>query len=159
MNTEKHDLIIGVGNTLLSDDGIGIHIIRKMEEDNALDQVEYLDMGTSSMELGYYIDSNIRKMVIIDSIKTDEKPGTIFLLRPEDLVSKKRQDFSLHQLKLIDTLKLISLDRDFPDTIIIGIAPYDVKTFSDELSPEIEADFKNIFDKVVKVIREFLEKP
>ena len=83
MYTEKHDLIIGVGNTLLSDDGIGIHIVRKMEEDNALDQAEYLDMGTSSMELGYYIDDNIRKMVIIDSIKTDEKPGTIFMLKPE----------------------------------------------------------------------------
>jgi hydrogenase maturation protease len=130
-----------------------------MEEDNALDQAEYLDMGTSSMELGYYIDDNIRKIVIIDSIKTDEKPGTIFMLRPEDLVSKKRQDFSLHQLKLIDTLKLISLDRDFPDTIIIGIAPNDVETFSDQLSPGLEADFKNIYTKVVKVIKEFLETP
>jgi hydrogenase maturation protease len=159
MNIEKHDLIIGVGNTLLSDDGIGIHIIRKMEEENTLDQAEYLDMGTSSMELGYYIDDNIRKMVIIDSIKTDEKPGTIFMLRPEDLVSKKRQDFSLHQLKLIDTLKLISLDRDFPDTIIVGIAPYDVKTFSDQLSPELGADFKNIYNNVVKVIKKYLEKP
>ena len=87
MNTKKHDLIIGVGNTILSDDGIGIHIIRKLEEDNALDRVEYLDMGTSSMELGYYIDDNIRKMVIIDSINTDEEPGTIFMLRPEDLAS------------------------------------------------------------------------
>jgi hydrogenase maturation protease len=98
-------------------------------------------------------------MVIIDSIKTNEKPGTIFMLRPEDLVSKKRQDFSLHQLKLIDTLKLISLDRDFPDTIIVGIAPYDVKTFSDKLSPELEADFNNIYNKALKVIKEYLEKP
>jgi len=159
MNTEKHDLIIGVGNTLLSDDGIGIHIIRKMEEDKVLEKAEYLDMGTSSMELGYYIDYNIRKMVIVDSIKTDEKPGTIFMLRPEDLVSKKRQDFSLHQLKLIDTLKLISLDRDFPDTIILGIAPYDVKTFSDHLSPELNAEFADIYNKAVKVIKKFLEKP
>ena len=159
MNTEKHDLIIGVGNTLLSDDGIGIHIIRKMEEDKVLEKAEYLDMGTSSMELGYYIDYNIRKMVIVDSIKTDEKPGTIFMLRPEDLVSKKRQDFSLHQLKLIDTLKLISLDRDFPDTIILGIAPYDVKTFSDQLSPELNTEFADIYNKAVKVIKKFLEKP
>ena len=157
MNKEKHDLIIGVGNILLSDDGIGIHIIRKMEEDNVIDHAEYLDMGTSSMELGYYIDDNIRKMVIIDSIKTEEKPGTIFLLRPEDLVSKKRQDFSLHQLKLIDTLKLISLDRDFPDTIIVGIAPYDIKTFSDKLSPVLEDNYKSVYNNVVKIIRDFLE--
>jgi hydrogenase maturation protease len=115
-------------------------------------------MGTSSMELGYYINDNIRKMVIIDSIKTDEKPGSIFLLRPKDLVSKKRQDFSLHQLKLIDTLKLISLDRDFPDTVIVGIAPYDVETFSDQLSPVLEADFEGIYNKVIKVINRFLGK-
>jgi hydrogenase maturation protease len=158
MNEEKHDLIIGVGNTLLSDDGVGIHIIRKMEEENVLDQVEYLDMGTSSMELGYYINENIRKMVIIDSIKTGEKPGTIFMLRPEDLISKKSHDYSLHQLKLIDTLKLISLDRDFPDTIIVGIAPYDIETFSEQLSPGLRADFKDVYVKVVRVIKKYLGK-
>ena len=158
MTDNKHYLIIGVGNTLLSDDGIGIHIIKKMEEEAVLQDAEFLDMGTSSMELGYYINDSISKMVIIDSIRSEEEPGTIFRFRPEDLVSRKKESYSLHQIKLIDTLKLVSLDKDFPDTIIIGIVPYDVKTFSEQLSARISGDFPDIYGRVLKVLMEFLEK-
>ena len=92
MESKKHDLLVGVGNILLTDDGIGVHIIRYMKENDPFDNAVYLDMGTSSMDLGYYIDDKIRKMVIVDSIKADEKPGALFKMTPDDLVSKRDQD-------------------------------------------------------------------
>lgn len=158
MKNKKHDLLIGVGNILLTDDGIGVHIIRYMEENDPFDNAEYLDMGTSSMDLGYYIDENIRKMVIIDSIKSDEKPGTLFRMTPDDLVSKRDQSYSLHQLKLVDTLKLAAIDTEFPETIIIGIVPHDVRTFSESLSAEMQKIFPDIFARVVKAVKDFLEQ-
>jgi hydrogenase maturation protease len=158
MGKSKRDLIVGVGNILLSDDGIGIHIIRRLEKEKALSGSDFLDMGTSSMDLGYYINENIRKMVIIDSIRSEEKPGTIFRLSPEDLVSKNKETYSLHQLKLIDTLKLTSIETDFPDTIILGVVPHDVSTFSESLSPEILKKFSYIYDRILGVIKDFLEK-
>jgi hydrogenase maturation protease len=149
---------VGVGNILLSDDGIGVHIMRRLEKEEALSGADFLDMGTSSMDLGYYIDENIRKMVIIDCIRSDDEPGTVFRLSPEDLVSKKKEMFSLHQLKLIDTLKLISIETDFPETIILGIVPHDVSSFSESLSPEIQKIFPGIYDSILGVIKDFLGK-
>jgi hydrogenase maturation protease len=158
MKNKKHDLLVGVGNILLTDDGIGVHIIRHMEEKDPFGNAEYLDMGTSSMDLGYYIDDNIRKMVIVDSIKADEKPGTLFRMAPGDLVSKRDQSYSLHQLKLVDTLKLATIDTEFPETIIIGIVPHDVSTVSENLSSEMKKIFPEVYGRVVKAIKGFLEQ-
>lgn len=158
MKKNKRDLVVGVGNILLSDDGIGIHIIKRLEEEKSLADAEFLDMGTSSMDLGYYIDENVRKMVIIDCIKSKDEPGSIFRLSPGDLVSKKKESFSLHQLKLIDTLKLVSINTDFPETIILGIVPYDTSTFSEKLSPEIQKIFPDIYSRIFNVIKEFLNR-
>ena len=158
MGKDKRDLIVGAGNILLSDDGVGVHIIRRLEGESVLSGVDFLDMGTSSMDLGYYINSNIRKMVIIDCIRSDDEPGSIFRLSLQDLVSSKKETYSLHQLELIDSLKLASIETDFPETIIIGIVPHDISTFSDRLSPELNRIFTDIYSRVLDIIREFLEK-
>jgi hydrogenase maturation protease len=154
----KKNLIVGVGNILLTDDGIGIHLLRKLKEEESLKGNEFLDLGTSSMDIGYYLESNIARMVIIDCIKSeDNEPGTLFKLGLKDLVSKSRQNFSLHQLKLIDSLKLVSIENDFPETIILGIVPGDTKTFSDRPSKELNDRFPIIYKKVLELIKDFLE--
>lgn len=154
---KNYSLIVGVGNILLSDDGIGVHLLRELEKEKCLENVQFLDMGTSSMDLGYYINENINKLVIMDSIKSKDDSGTIFKMGLEDLISRKRENFSLHQLELIDTLKLVSLDKDFPDTIIIGIVPYDIQTLSEELSIEIDKKFSNIYKEICMLIKDFLK--
>lgn len=158
MEEKKQNLIVGIGNTLLTDDGIGIHILRKLKEEKCLKGNEFLDLGTSSMDIGYYLNNNISKMIMIDCIKSDaDKPGTLFKLGLEDLVSKKKENFSLHQLKLIDSLKLVSIENDFPETIILGIVPKDTKTFSDKLSGELNDRFPIVYDKVLELVKDFLE--
>ncbi len=74
----------------------------------------------------------------------------------DDLVSKKKENFSLHQLKLIDSIKLASIDSDFPDTLILGIVPKDIKTFSDRLSNELIDKLPIVYDKILYLIKEFL---
>jgi len=155
--SKNYDLIVGVGNLLLSDDGIGVHLLRKLEKENCIESAQFLDMGTSSMDLGYYINENVNRLVIIDSIKSEDEPGTIFKMGLEDLVSRKKENFSLHQLELIDTLKLVSLDKDFPETVIIGIVPHDTQTLSEGLSAKIDMKFSGIYKKTYELIRDFLK--
>lgn len=157
MEKDKYSLIVGVGNTLLTDDGVGIHILQRLKEEKSLKGNKFLDLGTSSMDIGYYINDNIAKMVIIDCIRSeDDEPGSLFKLRLEDLAAKKRQNFSLHQLKLIDSLKLVSIENDFPETIILGIVPKDIKTFSEGLSDEMISKFPLLYKRVLSLIIDFL---
>ena len=153
---KNYNIIAGVGNILLSDDGIGIHLLRKLKRENIFRDVEFLDMGTSSMDFGYYINDRVKKIVIMDSIKSDIEPGSIYKMGLDDLVSRKKENFSLHQLELIDTLKLVSLDKDFPETMIIGIVPADVKTLSEKLSIKIGNKFLEIYKNTYELINEFL---
>jgi len=158
MNDKKQNLIVGFGNILLTDDGIGIHIVNKLKEEESLKGNQFLDLGTSSMDIAYYLNNDIARMVIIDCIKSDDdEPGTLFKMGLDDLVSKKKENFSLHQLKLIDTIKLVSIENTFPETMILGIVPKDTKTFSDKLSKELTGRLTFIYDKILELIKDFLE--
>ena len=66
MNDKKQNLIVGFGNILLTDDGIGIHIVNKLKEEESLKGNQFLDLGTSSMDIAYYLNNDITRMVIID---------------------------------------------------------------------------------------------
>lgn len=147
------NLIIGIGNILMSDEGIGVHIIKELEKKKVIKNTSFLDMGTSSLDIGYYIDKDIEKLVIIDCIKSDDhKPGTVFKLTLDDLQERKKDCFSLHQLGLIDSLILNSIIDEFHQTLIIGIVPYDIKTYSTSLSDCIQEKFSTIVEKIQNVI-------
>jgi len=158
MKNKKQNLIVAFGNILLTDDGIGIHILRKLKDEETLKGNQFLDLGTSSMDIGYYLNNTIARMVIIDCIKSDgDEPGTLFRMGLDDLVSKKKENFSLHQLKLIDSIKLVSIENDFPETMILGIVPKDTKTFSDKLSKELTGRLPIVYDKILDLIKDFLK--
>lgn len=158
MKDKKQNLIVAFGNILLTDDGAGIHILRKLKDEESLKGNQFLDLGTSSMDIAYYLNNDIARMVIIDCIKSDgDEPGAIFRMGLDDLVSKKKENFSLHQLKLIDSIKLASIENDFPETMILGIVPKDTKTFSDKLSEELTGRLPIIYDKILCLIKDFLK--
>ena len=87
----------------------------------------------------------------------DDEPGTLFKMGLDDLVSKKKENFSLHQLKLIDSIKLISIENTFPETMILGIVPKDTKTFSDKLSKELIDRLPFVYDRILDLIKDFLK--
>ena len=158
MKENKHNLIVGVGNILLTDDGVGVYILSKLEKEESLKKNEFLNLGTSSMDIAYYLNNDTARMVIIDCIKSDgDEPGTLFRMGLDDLVSKKKENFSLHQLELIDSLKLVSIENDFPETMVLGVVPKDTETLSDRLSKELIDKLPLVYDKILALIKEFLE--
>jgi hydrogenase maturation protease len=151
-------LIIGAGNLLLSDEGIGIHIVSKLKEQGSFNDTEFVDIGTSTLDIGSFLSDSLQKIVIVDCIKTSEyKEGTVFKLSLEDLRARQLNKFSLHQMELVDSLKILSITNNLPPVIIIGVVPHNISTFSIELSPEIETIFPVIVDKITKVITEFFK--
>jgi hydrogenase maturation protease len=150
-------LVAGAGNILLSDEGMGIHVLRVLEKENFLQNVKYVDIGTSSLDIGLYLDKKITKLIIIDSVYVEGyESGTVFKMTLEDLVKKKNTNFSLHQFELIDALKLIDLEDNLPETLILGIVPQNIDNISLDLSAEINKDFSKILNKIKKAIIDFV---
>jgi len=151
-------LVIGAGNLLLSDEGLGIHIVNKLKDEGSFKCTEFIDIGTSTLDIGSFLSGCIQKIVIIDCIKTSEyKAGTVFKLTLDDLRARQLNKFSLHQMELVDSLKLLSIENNLPAVIIIGVVPKDISTFSIELSTEIKTLFPVIIEKTTKVITDFFK--
>ena len=151
-------LIVGLGNILMSDDGIGISVLNELEILDPFEKALYLDLGTSSYELVNHLDSSVKKLVLIDCLLMANKPpGKVFKLGIEDIKPDDEYKLSLHQQKLFHTLNLISIDNDLPDTCIIGIIPYDYKTISIKLSDQLRKEFDSIVKTVAKYIRDFID--
>jgi hydrogenase maturation protease len=150
------NLIIGLGNILLTDEGIGIHALKELKKRNRIPDTEFVDLGTSSLDLEYFIREDTEKMVVIDCIKiSGSEPGIVYKISIDDLKKRKNADYSLHQLEFIDSINLISLLSKVPETIIFGITPFDIESLSLNLSEQLKDQFETVFKKIEEEILKF----
>ena len=163
MKSSTKRLIIGTGNILLSDEGVGIHIVRELQRQQTEDKeffhnTEFIDIGTSSFDIISYINNGVTKVVLIDCMKADGYlPGTVFKLTPDDLRKRQEEKYSLHQMELVDTLRMLSIIEKLPEILILGIVPEDINKFSTNLSDSITEKFPVILSKIKKEIVDFFK--
>jgi hydrogenase maturation protease len=122
MIKKKPILILGVGNIIQMDDGIGVHVIEEMKNHPLPDNTELFDGGTLGYDLLGIIEGRER-IIVIDAVKGDQSPGTLYKFSPGDVPAGNRYD-SLHQLGIIEALRLAALQGKAPGpTTIIGVEP------------------------------------
>jgi len=146
-------LVLGIGNPILSDDGVGIkvaHEVRKNLNDPQIAVSETSAAGLSLLDsiLGY------DKVIIIDAIQTKEgKAGQIHRMKPEDFSSAKRVS-TPHQINLVTALELGKmLNLAMPREIsVFAVEARDIATFSEKCTPEVE----KAIPEVVKMVLENL---
>ena len=149
-DTPPRIVVIGVGNLLLQDEGIGIHAIRSLQEMNLPPDVKLVDGGTSPDLIAYTRAGD--KMIIIDSAKTGGEPGTIYKFKPEDLAGAKGNLASAHEMGVAENLNLMELTGNKPkETVIIGIEPA-VIDWGTELSPKLKKRLPDLIKVVLKEI-------
>src|SRR5512140_3669686 len=96
-------LILGIGNILLKDEGIGVHVIQAMEKMELPENVEICDGGTGGAAL-LDIVANREKLIVIDTVDADVEPGTVLKMNARDLANENKQSISLHEFGLVETL-------------------------------------------------------
>lgn len=131
-------LILGVGNLLLRDDGFGVHFINSLKDTVLPENVTLLEAGTVSHQLIPQLHE-IDHLIVIDVVDAGDKPGSLFCFSPDDMNFPVEQKASLHQISLIDVLHMAALTGSKPKTIIIGVQPKDVSSWSMALSEELTA--------------------
>jgi hydrogenase maturation protease len=139
--------ILGIGNPLCRDDGIGIRVIQEIQVANKLTGVDIID-GGASPDLLSLVDANIDKLIIIDALRGGSKAGTIYRLKIEEANISDEGPLSLHGLGLMDGLKMMKkLNIEPSHMIIIGIEPLDT-SYGLNLSAEIESIIPEIIAAV-----------
>jgi len=118
-------LVMGVGNLLRGDDGFGVTVLEAVSKRDVPEHVELLDAGTSIIDLMEELNGR-RKVVVIDAVRGGQPPGTLYRFSPEDVAAEAVPADSLHQVGLLDTLRLAELVDCRPDeVVIIGVQPED----------------------------------
>jgi len=145
-------LVLGVGNLLLKDDGFGIHLIKSLEGTSFPGNIQLIEAGTVSHQL-IPLFRAIDYLIVIDAIDAGDRPGSIFRFSPDDMNFKSEQKLSLHQISLIDVLQMAEMTGSKPKTVIIGVQPKDVTSWSLELSDEVEAVIPRVRDLIFEELR------
>ena len=126
VHTKHPILVLGIGNILLRDVGVGVHVIKQLQERSLPDSVEVIDGGTAGADL-LDIVADREKVIVIDAVHTNCKPGTILRFTPDELVPDEQAHISLHQFGIIETLQMAKQLGCAPKNVVfLGITPADI---------------------------------
>ena len=156
MNQSPKTGILGVGNLLLGDEGFGVHVVNRLQEEYRFpSNVELLDGGTAGIMLSPFIEDK-DVLFVIDVVSLDAEPGSIHLFDHEDVCSGNIQTrMSPHQVGLLEILDLCRLREKAPQRIeMITVVPADLSTrigLSKPLARAMDTVISLLFRKLEKI--------
>ncbi len=144
MSESSNILVLGIGNVLLTDEGVGIRAIKELERRYSFSvDVELMDGGTAGIELLRHISGRTH-LIIIDAMKCGKPPGTVLRVEGEDVPAAFRTRISPHQLGLSDLLAAAMLTDELPENLVLfGVEPASLEP-SLELSEKVEASLEKL---------------
>ncbi|KUO74069.1 MAG: Ni,Fe-hydrogenase maturation factor [Desulfosporosinus sp. BRH_c37] len=144
-------MVMGVGNILLSDEGLGVRFLDVLKNKDLPENVELLEGGTAGLELVHLVQE-VDFLIIVDAVNAQAEPGALFRFHPEDLkVFPEQFEVSFHQIGIIEVLAMAKVLGQAPKTLIFGIQPKSLE-WGMEISAEIEALFPRLTELVLDEI-------
>ena len=152
-------VIIGVGNLLLKDEGVGVHVAQNLQKKGLPSAVEVHDGGVAGIGLLDFFHG-ASKVLLIDAADMNLDPGTVVRFTPEEVVSEKSGPrFSAHDVGLLEVLELAKALGNSPaEVIIFGIQPKEI-SWGTELSPEVQASVPKVTEAVLQEINQTCPHP
>ena len=146
-------VVIGIGNLLLMDEGIGVHTINELETHDLPESIEIYDGGTGGVKLIDLMHGAAR-VIFIDAVETGKAPGSVTIFRAEDVHSiYNKKKYSLHDTDLMEIIKMAEMLGNPPMIEIVGIQPKTIN-YGTTLSKELAVSMSNIVNSVLKRIEE-----
>lgn len=142
-------LVLGLGNVLCTDDGLGVRVLSRLERGYiAPPGVRLLDGGT----LGLSLLSELEKapvVILIDAIQTEDPPGSLVRLEGADVVSATRERLSPHQIGVADLMDAMRLRQSTPPRmVLLGVVPESIE-LGVGCSPAVDAALPRLVERVV----------
>jgi hydrogenase maturation protease len=145
-------LVLGLGNTIMADDGVGPRVIELLKKDARVPaDLELLDGGTLGLDLLPYLEG-VSLLVIVDAVETGKAAGTMLRLSGEDVPVAMETKLSPHQMGMKDLLAVARLMGQLPENIVlIGVQPERLE-MDTELSPTVNNVLPDLVNMVISEI-------
>lgn len=154
----KDILILGVGNFLMGDEGVGVHFIHALIKENIIfDRVDILDGGVGGFSLMGYFD-DYPNIIFIDATMDGKRPGTITLTKPK-FASDFPKALSAHDFGLKDMIESLYIMGKVPEMYLFTVSISKIEPMKVELSPAVESALPDLIKKVSKLIDQISHKP
>ncbi|NPB08645.1 MAG: HyaD/HybD family hydrogenase maturation endopeptidase [Aquificae bacterium] len=145
--------VLGIGNLLLSDEGLGVVAVRKFQEEYEIPEgVQVLDGGTLGIDLMYFLQDT-DKLLVVDAVSGGKEPGSLYRIEGEAVKKYFRSKVSMHELGFQEVMALMELTgNSFEEVVVIGLEPKSL-----ELSLELSEEVRSKIPLLVEEIRKQLE--
>jgi hydrogenase maturation protease len=152
----KRTLVLGIGNTIMTDEGVGIHVIEHLQKTCPdKDNVSFIDGGTLSFSLAGFLAEH-EQLIVVDAARTGGAPGSVVCYEGNEMdryLTGNRQ--SVHEVGLTDLLDIARLSDHYPENrALIGIEPESMD-WGDEPTANVAPAIPLAADLVIKLISQW----
>lgn len=139
-------LVMGIGNYLMGDEGVGVHVAQRLAQEALPEGIEVLDGGTGGFFLMEYFE-NYPVVILIDATLDDRPIGNIRLIEPRFAADFPRA-MSTHDIGLRDLVEGLAILGKLPQIYLFAVSIAQVQPQQIELSPEIERMMPDLLEQV-----------
>ena len=152
LDSEKKDriLILGIGNYLMGDEGVGVHTVQALSKIKLPENVDIMDGGTGSFDL-MPILSQYPLVIFVDATMDGRSAGTIDVIYP-----KFAADFptvlSAHDVGLKDMIEALEFQNQLPRIILVTVSIKEMIPMTISLTKEVQGSIKNVVSKILEIV-------
>lgn len=152
----KRIIVVGVGNLVMQDDGVGVHVVNCLSQMDIPAEVELIDAGTNSYDLvDFFSQGDI--IIVVDAMRAGGEPGTIYRAPLEQLgLQLDASITSVHDLGFVQAAHHVNMLGHYPEILVYGIEPAKLD-FSLELSPVLAGKVSRVAELIKQDIEQFRE--
>jgi len=151
MSADTKILILGIGNVLMGDEGIGVHAIKELEKESFPPIVTLLDGGTGGFHLLEYLQE-YPTVIMIDATMDNDPAGTIKVIEP-NFATDFPKALSAHDIGLRDLVESTAVLGELPKMFLITVTIDSIQSMEMNLSPEIEKQIPAVVGKVNEILK------
>lgn len=146
---EPRILVLGVGNVLLRDEGVGVRIIRELEARYQFPpNVRLVDGGVLGLSLmGTMMEAD--QVIVVDAVRGGDEPGTLYRFEWEAKPEHIQYKDTLHQIDLMETMGTLPLLGQVPRVTVLGVEYADIDNWGLELTPQVERAVEPLLAMVI----------
>ncbi|AXH12729.1 HyaD/HybD family hydrogenase maturation endopeptidase [Halarcobacter bivalviorum] len=146
------NIVVGVGNVLFKDEGVGIYASKFLQENYEFDDsLEIIDGGTLGFKLMTYFQE-YDNVIILDTVSVEDEAGSIYRLPSEVLLGMGQYRKTAHEVEIVEMLEICSVLDKHATVTILGIIPEDIESVEIGLTPKLEEKFEAFISQALQEI-------
>ena len=157
MRKQDGIVILGIGNVLMSDEGLGVRVVEKLVEEYSFpESVEIYDGGVTGMMGLLPIIEDAGRLIIVDAINAPGDPGDLFRRAIDEFRLSMPKKLSIHDVGIMECLAIAEVNGRSPETtVVIGAKPADITTPGTRLTDVIRGRLEDLVSMVIEEARGF----